>query len=906
MSQHQCYLLCIGVDTYASVTIPDLKGCVHDAQRFSDYIEQHHDAEQYTLHVQQLLSGGDLEPTRANILQQLQEHLGQAQNGDLAIFYYAGHGSKEKVPPSFGEEDGYAQTLVPSDARTMHEQGYKIRNILDKELRLLLHQIADGKQIDLVVIQDTCHSSGATRQTELVRQVEARFRTVQDLQEVDLTEPTPEPVPRYIAPDAEARALTHWYNHSVEDLLQWYTGFETHHETLEQLIENVDQPAAVIAQQALPSAQHIHLAACDKREFAYELAGKGGVFTTNLLEILAAAQHNISYHDLFNRLRMNIDGAYQQTPDLYVHSEQWTLRHSPFLGQLLQAGELPPERDRDVFNGFYPVVPHGRNGWKIRAGELELLSLVQKKEITIPIEVFLQSESPKGISNATITTVAPEYSTVRFTDASFDRRKHRNQLYGMIAARYLRRWRVPVSVEQDGPQGSVTALFEDYGPRLAFKNYQHDGGPAVRATEHLAKADCVLTAVGDWLELRDAQGVILLQSSAAQRSIPSAPTRAIAVRQGPDEAIHQYVNGEQQTWVESNQWSFSAYLKNAFVPIFDYLKQRYQGQLGKTILVFLKEADAAPNSFLTFLQTHAQQLEYFKPFTKWTDTDQATHIVRILPDGYALHQQHQGVIAPIPVAQPTQGHHPKAGFDILLQLQKICKWQTVRNLYNRYQPNLLEHHVFNLTLKAYTDLAGTERNVRAAHFQSSNANHYDNQERGLVLPLHQLTEQKTPFQFVQHPERPSTVLLQLDVALQHVVGAHPVFVSTLLLDPTYAVLPLQKVIGSNILPPAEDKPELQGTLHLLQIELPRPVVMRHYPDEVEEVVYYIKILMAYKRFDVSGLLQEGLPPVTPAVDTFRALEDPASHRASALTKVPKVGAPGSWLAFTIPLVVKRP
>lgn len=904
MSQHHCYLLCIGIDTYESVSIPNLKGCVQDAERFCSYLEQNYNPKQYTLHVQRLLSGGAITPTRANILNHIQTHLGQARSGDLAILYYAGHGSKEKVPPSFGEEDGYAQTLVPSDARTQHKQGHHIRNILDKELRLLLHQITNNQTMDLVVIQDTCHSSGATRQTELVRQVEERFLEVQRLEELD--EPLPQPTPRYIAPDAEARALKHWYNQSVDELLHWYTGFEIHKESLEQLLKNVDAPAAITAKQTLPIANHIHLAACDKREFAYELAGKGGVFTTNLLEILAAAQHHISYHDLFNRLRMNIDGAYQQTPDLYVHNEQWTLRHTPFLGQLLQAGELPPERDRDVFNGFYPVVPHGRNGWKIRAGELELLSLVQEKEITIPIEVFLQSESPKGISNAVINSVAPEHSTVHFSRAQFDRHKHRNQLYGMIAARYLRRWRVPVAVEQDRQQDSIAALFEHYGPRKALKNFQHDGGPAVRATNHLDKATYVLAAQGDWLELRDAQGTVLLQSSAAQQSIPHDPGTAIAVRKGPNAPLQQYVRGTYHPWVASNHWSFSPYLKNALVPIFDALQQRYQEQLGKTILVFVQEAKAAPNAFLTFLQTHTDRLEYFKPFTKWTDADQATHIVRVLPDSYALHHRTDHGTSIVPVCRPTQGKNTKAGFEILLQLQKICKWQTVRNLYNRYQPKLLKHHEFELSLKAYTNFAtGAQRASREAHFKSTDTDHYDNFERGLVRPLHALSALGTPFQFIQHPDRPSTVVLQLDLAFRHTMGVHPVFVSTLLLGPTYAVLPLQKVIGSNILPPASDAPNQQGTLHILQLELPRPDIMRHYPEEVEEVTYYIKILMAYKRFDVSGLLQEGLPPPAPPFEVFQEVEDPDSHRSS-LTKVPKVGAPGSWFAFTIPLVIKRP
>ena len=908
MSQHHCYLLCIGVDIYLSPSIPDLSGCVQDATRFLQYLKKHHNDQTYQLHAKSLFSGGDQEPTRQNIIESIRTHLGQAQTGDQAILFYAGHGSKEKAPPSFGEADGHLQTLVPSDARLPNGKGGKIRHILDKEIRLLLHEVAGDQSVDLVVVQDSCHSTGATRQAEQVRQVETKFLEAQTLLAAENleTKVPATPVPRYVSPDAEARGYQHWHQQSLEELLGVYTAFEAAPDALQQLLDTLDDSVAVAAEQALPLVDHIHLAACGKQEFAYEIPGEGGVFTSNLLDILEAAQNQISYHDLFNRLRLNIDGAYEQTPDLYVRGSQWTKRHEAFLGDLLRQGALPPERDRDVFNGFYPVVPHGRNGWKIRAGELELLSLVQDRQQAIP-EVFLQSESPKGQSNAIIESVTPEFSTVRLTHVQFDRRQHRNQLYGMVAARYLRRWRVPVFVEQKADHGSVAELFEDYGPRLALKNFQHDGGPAIRAVAQADKAAYTLTAQDQWLELRDAAGNLVLQSSAAQQTTVtrSASQASVVRRSGGD--LEQYLRGNYSPWKAIGNWIFSAYLKNALAPIFDYLKERYEQSPQRSLLIFLQEAPPPPNPFLTFLQTYAPQLEYYKPFIKWTSPDKASHVIRVLTDGFALHGYQDGQASAVPVCRTTRGRDDQAGFEVILNLQKICKWQTVRNLYNKLQANLLDHHQFELVAKVYTDFqAGAQRPFQQAIFQSHQAAHYQNEARSLTLPLHQLGQAGKPFSFIQHPERPATVILQLDLEWRHLVGVRPVFVSTLLLDPTYAVLPLQRVLGSNLLPPADGTPEEQGTLHLLQLELPRPDIMRHFAEEVPTVTYYLKILMAYERFDVSGLLQDGLPPPAPDVTFFSPADGGPSRQRSTLTKVPEVGAPGSWMAFTIPLVVARP
>lgn len=247
-----------------------------------------------------------------------------------------------------------------------------------------------------------------------------------------------------------------------------YTAFRTAPDLLQTVVTNIqaDQPAF---DAILPMAEHIHLAACDKHEFAYEIPNKGGVFTSNLVAVLTASQNTISYHDLFNRIRMNIGGVYQQTPDLFVNNPNFAKRHEIFLGNLLQHGQRSKQRDIDVFKGFYPLVPKGRTNWQIKAGELELLPSLEGNIKAIPIEVFLQDQQPIGKANAVIDYVASGYSQVTFTTANFDRRKHRNQLYAMVPPQYMRRWRVPVFVETQSEGENIEQLLSNILPEKISK-----------------------------------------------------------------------------------------------------------------------------------------------------------------------------------------------------------------------------------------------------------------------------------------------------------------------------------------------------------------------------------------------------------------------------------------------------
>jgi hypothetical protein len=83
---------------------------------------------------------------------------GRARPGDLAIFYFAGHGSQ--VYDLDGDEpDGLDETLAPADVLPASSAN----DIRDDELRAWLATV----RADVVVIFDSCHSGTASRSSSM-------------------------------------------------------------------------------------------------------------------------------------------------------------------------------------------------------------------------------------------------------------------------------------------------------------------------------------------------------------------------------------------------------------------------------------------------------------------------------------------------------------------------------------------------------------------------------------------------------------------------------------------------------------------------------------------------------------------------------------------------------------------
>lgn len=104
--------------------------------------------------------------TRQAIINGFEKHLCKADSDDVVLFYYAGHGSQQKVPEAFShlEADNYNETLICYDSRTKDNW-----DIADKELAYLISQVSKNNPHTLVIL-DCCHSGTGTRDSEIVRQ----------------------------------------------------------------------------------------------------------------------------------------------------------------------------------------------------------------------------------------------------------------------------------------------------------------------------------------------------------------------------------------------------------------------------------------------------------------------------------------------------------------------------------------------------------------------------------------------------------------------------------------------------------------------------------------------------------------------------------------------------------------
>lgn len=101
----------------------------------------------------------DEQATKQGIADAFRSHLSQADEDDIVVFYFSGHGSNVPDKDRRGEADGLDETLVTYDSgRTRRNPN---RDLTDDELATLLGELASRH---VAIILDSCHSGTATRQ----------------------------------------------------------------------------------------------------------------------------------------------------------------------------------------------------------------------------------------------------------------------------------------------------------------------------------------------------------------------------------------------------------------------------------------------------------------------------------------------------------------------------------------------------------------------------------------------------------------------------------------------------------------------------------------------------------------------------------------------------------------------
>ncbi len=284
------YALLVAINQYND-PIPPLQGCVNDLEKMSNYLEKEHN--HFAVNIKKLVNE---EATKEAIVSQFINHLGQATNGEVAFFYFSGHGTQEDADPVFWsiEEDRKLEALVCFDSYARQGANVRVNLLADKELRYLIHQIAPNGAHILTVF-DCCHSGGNTRNSYITELAEVREKRVVIRDRL-----------------SQAFPMRHWKDFIFSETI-------TYEEAQKQNIGIW-----------LPEGQHIQIAACQNDQSAFEVKGEG-VFTRNLLEVLSRCEGDITYYDLQSRIQQYLKHQFDQTPKIYVVGDEESALFQGFL-----------------------------------------------------------------------------------------------------------------------------------------------------------------------------------------------------------------------------------------------------------------------------------------------------------------------------------------------------------------------------------------------------------------------------------------------------------------------------------------------------------------------------------------------------------------------------------------------
>lgn len=245
------YSLLTGINKYHPDSgVTSLSGCHNDINRWQSFLEEHIPKERLNM-AAPLLDG---DATYQNVVHHFgDKFLGRAKSGDTVLFVYSGHGSREGAASEFDKyyPEGMQETLVLHDSRCSGGL-----DLADKELAILIERIAI-KGVNVVVVLDCCHSGSGTRAMEDFTLGNAKQHT-----------------------NREGRRAFESYLDGA--FMKKGGGFY------------------------LPNSRHILLAACDRKEKAYELTTRQGLFSTCLLQVLEETGGWLSYADLFTRCRIGM------------------------------------------------------------------------------------------------------------------------------------------------------------------------------------------------------------------------------------------------------------------------------------------------------------------------------------------------------------------------------------------------------------------------------------------------------------------------------------------------------------------------------------------------------------------------------------------------------------------------
>ncbi len=137
----------VGINDYTALDPSgqtNLGACVADAQAFYHLL-----VNAFGFDPQQIFLYTDRSASRANILRGIRYITSIGQPGDVACFYYSGHGARLQANTGSGDSDKFYETIVPASGSM----------ICDWEIDQIAQRLQPS-HVNFTCVLDSCHSGG--------------------------------------------------------------------------------------------------------------------------------------------------------------------------------------------------------------------------------------------------------------------------------------------------------------------------------------------------------------------------------------------------------------------------------------------------------------------------------------------------------------------------------------------------------------------------------------------------------------------------------------------------------------------------------------------------------------------------------------------------------------------------
>jgi hypothetical protein len=216
--------------------------------------------------------------TSAAIQTALRRMLVQSAAGDVACFYYSGHGSRVAAALGQADCDKFYESIIPASGEILTDRDlYKIANTLKPS------------EVNFTVILDSCHSGGMDQETDVPFKCKSPAVVDASLPDNGNRSLTLVPCGICIPSDSDACA----------DNVTTAPTARAGHPALEEDLDKV----------LVDQAKTTLIAGCKFDELSWETAGHG-LLTKAFLDIVDASNFQINYTDLLDHLKTRVQNDF--------------------------------------------------------------------------------------------------------------------------------------------------------------------------------------------------------------------------------------------------------------------------------------------------------------------------------------------------------------------------------------------------------------------------------------------------------------------------------------------------------------------------------------------------------------------------------------------------------------------